>query len=82
MQPWQLFGSKVRNDMSAADVWEIRDKSGALLFMGSLRQCEDWLDLNENTRRIPVEVQHRREDPDSYREGGLDEHAPSPPSSR
>jgi hypothetical protein len=30
--------------------WEIHDDSGHARFRGTMRQCEDWLDLLDNTQ--------------------------------
>lgn len=64
--------------MPASGVWEIRDKTGALLFAGELWQCEDWLDLNENTQRAPVELVLSRDQPPSL-SSDISEAASPPP---
>ena len=33
------------------DTWQILNSSDELVFTGSLRQCEDWLDHQENLTR-------------------------------
>jgi hypothetical protein len=35
------------------DQWTIVDEGGQPVFVGTKRQCEDWLDLQENIRPRP-----------------------------
>ncbi len=38
----------------AGDQWKVIDEDCRTVFIGTMRQAEDWLDCQENARRQPV----------------------------
>ncbi len=41
-------------ERAAGDQWKVIDEDHKIVFIGTMRQAEDWLDFQENVRRQPV----------------------------